>query len=86
MHVRIPSFAFLSVTTLSQFSHPLFLSLSLSFPPLSPLSLSLSLSQDICMPAMRAQASAVYIGIVTVVASLGPVLVSLIDCKLVNLF
>lgn len=28
------------------------------------------------MPAMRAQASAVYIGIITIVASIGPVLVS----------
>ena len=32
--------------------------------------------QDICMPAMRAQASAVYIGVITIFASLGPVLVS----------
>ena len=28
------------------------------------------------MPAMRSQASAIYIGVITVVASLGPVLVS----------
>ena len=28
------------------------------------------------MPAMRAQASAIYIGIITIVASLGPVIVS----------
>lgn len=34
------------------------------------------LLQDICMPAMRAQASAVYIGIITIVASTGPVIVS----------
>ena len=33
--------------------------------------------QDICMPAMRAQASAVYIGVITIVASLGPVIVRL---------
>ncbi len=29
------------------------------------------------MPAMRSQASAIYIGVITVVASLGPVLVSI---------
>ena len=28
------------------------------------------------MPAMRAQASAIYIGVITIVASLGPVIVS----------
>ena len=28
------------------------------------------------MPAMRAQASAVYVGVITIVASVGPVLVS----------
>lgn len=32
--------------------------------------------QDLCMPAMRAQASAIYIGIITIVASIGPVIVS----------
>ena len=32
--------------------------------------------QDICMPAMRAQASAVYVGVITIVASTGPVIVS----------
>ena len=36
----------------------------------------LGLSQDICMPAMRAQASAIYVGVITIVASLGPVIVS----------
>ena len=30
------------------------------------------------MPAMRAQASAIYIGIITIVASLGPIIVSLL--------
>jgi MFS family permease len=36
--------------------------------------------QDICMPAMRAQASAVYIGVITILASTGPVIVpSLLD-------
>ena len=34
------------------------------------------ISQDICMPAMRAQASAVYVGVITIVASIGPVIVS----------
>lgn len=33
--------------------------------------------QDICMPAMRAQASAIYVGVITIIASLGPVLVRL---------
>ena len=47
-----------------------------SLPPSLPPPLSL---QDVCMPAMRAQASAVYIGIITIVASAGPVIVSL--CK-----
>ena len=28
------------------------------------------------MPAMRAQASAIYVGVITIVASLGPVFVS----------
>ena len=28
------------------------------------------------MPAMRAQASAIYIGVITIVASLGPIIVS----------
>ncbi|CAI8021136.1 Protein spinster [Geodia barretti] len=32
--------------------------------------------QDVCMPAMRAQASAVYIGVITIIASSGPVIVS----------
>lgn len=31
--------------------------------------------QDITLPAMRTQASAVYIGIISIVASIGPVLV-----------
>lgn len=31
--------------------------------------------QDICMPAMRAQASAIYVGVITIVASVGPVIV-----------
>lgn len=31
--------------------------------------------QDICMPAMRSQGSAIYIGVITIIASLGPVLV-----------
>ena len=31
--------------------------------------------QDVTLPAMRAQASAVYIGVITIVASIGPVLV-----------
>jgi hypothetical protein len=36
--------------------------------------------QDVCMPAMRAQASAVYIGVITIIASSGPVIVpSLLD-------
>ena len=29
------------------------------------------------MPAMRAQASAIYIGVITIVASVGPVIVSI---------
>lgn len=37
------------------------------------------------MPAMRAQASAIYIGVITIVASLGPVIVSEERCVLVNL-
>ena len=37
------------------------------------------ISQDICMPAMRAQASAIYVGVITIVASLGPVFVSVLN-------
>ncbi|XP_019863142.1 PREDICTED: uncharacterized protein LOC109592004 [Amphimedon queenslandica] len=36
-----------------------------------------ALVQDITLPGMRAQASAVYIGIISIVASIGPVLVPL---------
>lgn len=37
--------------------------------------LGLFVLQDVTLPAMRAQASAVYIGVITIVASIGPVLV-----------
>ena len=33
--------------------------------------------QDICLPATRAQASAIYVGVITIVASVGPVIVSM---------
>ena len=60
--------------------YPLLLLLSLSLSLTLSLSLSLTFSvpplQDICMPAMRAQASAIYVGVITIIASLGPVFVS----------
>ena len=34
------------------------------------------------MPAMRAQASAIYIGVITIVASIGPLLVSIVTLEL----
>ena len=36
------------------------------------------------MPAMRAQASAVYIGVITIIASSGPVIVSVPSSKLIQ--